>query len=50
VDRSGRRRVVRIDGDGRTTVVGRTTGRPLGMTVARDGRLLICTSPAASWL
>ena len=38
-------RVVRIDGDGRTTVVGRTTGRPLGMTVARDGRLLICTSP-----
>ncbi len=26
-------------------MVGRTTGRPLGMTVARDGRLLICTSP-----
>lgn len=27
------------------TVVGQVTGRPLGLTVARDGRLLICTSP-----
>lgn len=38
-------RVVRIGVDGSIAVVGRTTGRPLGMTVARDGRLLICTSP-----
>ncbi|MGY4710290.1 SMP-30/gluconolactonase/LRE family protein [Mycolicibacterium sp. CBM1] len=38
-------RVVRIDADGGTTTVGTTTGRPLGMTVSRDGRLLIATSP-----
>ena len=38
-------RIVRIDPGGITRVVGQTTGRPLGMTVARDGRLLICTSP-----
>lgn len=38
-------RVVRVDPDGGTTTVGTTMGRPLGMTVARDGRLLICTSP-----
>ena len=38
-------RIVRIDPSGATRVVGQTTGRPLGMTVARDGRLLICTSP-----
>jgi sugar lactone lactonase YvrE len=38
-------RIVRIDPNGATRVVGQTAGRPLGMTVARDGRLLICTSP-----
>ena len=38
-------RIVRIDPTGAVTVVGQTTGRPLGMTVAHDGRLLICTSP-----
>lgn len=38
-------RIVRIGEGGQVTVVGQTTGRPLGMTVARDGRLLICTSP-----
>ena len=38
-------RIVRIDGSGQVSVVGQTTGRPLGMTVAHDGRLLICTSP-----
>ena len=38
-------RIVRIEPGGATRVVGQTTGRPLGMTVARDGRLLICTSP-----
>ncbi len=38
-------RVVRIDPDGATRVVADTGGRPLGMAVARDGRLLICDSP-----
>ncbi|MFN0143094.1 MAG: SMP-30/gluconolactonase/LRE family protein [Mycobacterium sp.] len=38
-------RIVRIGPDGMVSVVGQTTGRPLGMTVAHDGRLLICTSP-----
>lgn len=38
-------RVVRIDPDGGTTTIATTAGRPLGMTVTRDGRLLICTSP-----
>ena len=38
-------RIVRIEPGGATRVVGQTAGRPLGMTVARDGRLLICTSP-----
>ena len=38
-------RIVRIGPDGAVAVIGQTTGRPLGMTVARDGRLLICTSP-----
>lgn len=37
--------IVRIDPGGETRVVGHTDGRPLGLTVARDGRLLICTSP-----
>ena len=38
-------RIVRIGPAGETTVVGHTAGRPLGLTVAHDGRLLICTSP-----
>lgn len=38
-------RIVRIGPDGAVRVVGEITGRPLGMTVARDGRLLICASP-----
>jgi sugar lactone lactonase YvrE len=37
-------RIIRIDPDGGTTVVADTGGRPLGMTVARDGRLLVCDS------
>jgi sugar lactone lactonase YvrE len=39
------RRIVRICPDGEATVVGETGGRPLGLAVARDGRLLVCTSP-----
>ena len=39
-------RIVRIDPAGSVEVIGTlTAGRPLGMTVARDGRLLICASP-----
>ncbi|MGX9790174.1 SMP-30/gluconolactonase/LRE family protein [Mycobacterium sp. MMS18-G62] len=39
-------RIVRVSPDGgETAVVGRTSGRPLGLAVARDGRLLVCTSP-----
>lgn len=38
-------RIVRIGADGEIRVVGQVTGRPLGMAVAHDGRLLICTSP-----
>jgi sugar lactone lactonase YvrE len=38
-------RIVRICPDGEATVVGETGGRPLGLAVARDGRLLVCTSP-----
>ncbi|CAN5532200.1 SMP-30/gluconolactonase/LRE family protein [soil metagenome] len=39
-------RIVRIDADGGApVVVGNTPGRPLGLAVGRDGRLLICTSP-----
>ena len=38
-------RIIRIGPDGAVTVAGRVSGRPLGMAVARDGRLLICTSP-----
>jgi len=38
-------RIVRIDPDGPVTVVGQIEGRPLGLTVGRDGRLLICSSP-----
>jgi sugar lactone lactonase YvrE len=39
-------RIVRISPNGgEPAVVAKTDGRPLGLTVARDGRLLICTSP-----
>ena len=38
-------RIVRTGPDGRVDVVGAVPGRPLGLTVARDGRLLICASP-----
>ena len=39
-------KIVRISPDsGATTVVGDTGGRPLGLGVARDGRLLVCDSP-----
>ena len=39
-------RIVRISPEsGETTVVGDTGGRPLGLHMARDGRLLICDSP-----
>lgn len=38
-------RIVRIDADGaNTTVIADTGGRPLGLHVARDGRILICDS------
>ena len=38
--------VVRLSPDGtEPEVVGNTGGRPLGLTVARDGRLLVCDSP-----
>lgn len=38
-------RIVRISpDDGATTVVANTGGRPLGLHVARDGRVLICDS------
>lgn len=37
-------RIVRISPDGEHTVVADTAGRPLGMHVARDGRVLICDS------
>ncbi len=38
-------RIVRIGPDGSTRVAGTVAGRPLGLAVAGDGRLLICTSP-----
>lgn len=38
-------RIIRLGPDGGPAVVGTTAGRPLGLAVARDGRLLICTSP-----
>jgi sugar lactone lactonase YvrE len=37
--------VVRISPDGEPTVVANTGGRPLGLAVANDGRLLVCDSP-----
>lgn len=53
VDASGRLwtgvddgRILRLDPDGQNaTVLANTGGRPLGLAVARDGRLLICDSP-----
>jgi sugar lactone lactonase YvrE len=39
-------RIVRISpGGGEPVVVGATGGRPLGLAIARDGRLLVCDSP-----
>lgn len=38
-------RIIRIEPSGQTSVVGAIGGRPLGMAVARDGRLLVCSSP-----
>jgi sugar lactone lactonase YvrE len=38
-------RIVRVSPAGEPAVVGRTPGRPLGLSVARDGHLLVCTSP-----
>jgi sugar lactone lactonase YvrE len=37
-------RIVRLTPDGDATVVADTGGRPLGLHVARDGRVLICDS------
>jgi sugar lactone lactonase YvrE len=37
-------RIVRVSVDGAATVVADTGGRPLGLHVARDGRVLICDS------
>lgn len=37
-------RIVRVTPDGAATVMAATGGRPLGMHVARDGRVLICDS------
>ncbi len=38
-------RIVRIAPDGSTRVTGGTGGRPLGLAMSRDGRLLVCDSP-----
>ncbi len=39
-------RILRLSADGtEPTVIADTGGRPLGLTVARDGRLLVCDSP-----
>lgn len=38
-------RILRISPDGGVSVVADTGSRPLGMHVARDGRLLVCDSP-----
>ncbi|BBY79813.1 SMP-30/gluconolactonase/LRE family protein [Mycolicibacterium pulveris] len=38
-------RIVRITPDGAVTIVAETGGRPLGLEVGRDGRLLVCDSP-----
>jgi sugar lactone lactonase YvrE len=39
-------RIVRVNADGgEPTVIANTGGRPLGLAVARDGRLLVCDSP-----
>ncbi|MBY0441283.1 MAG: SMP-30/gluconolactonase/LRE family protein [Mycobacteriaceae bacterium] len=39
-------RLIRVSADGTDVrVITRTGGRPLGLAVARDGRLLICDSP-----
>lgn len=38
-------RVLRIATDGHVSVEATVEGRPLGLAVARDGRILVCTSP-----
>lgn len=38
-------RIVRISPAGGATVIGETGGRPMGLALARDGRLLVCTQP-----
>jgi sugar lactone lactonase YvrE len=39
-------RIIRLTADGgEPTVIANTGGRPLGLAVARDGRLLVCDSP-----
>lgn len=38
-------RILRISPDGKVSVVADTGGRPLGLSVARDGRILVCDSP-----
>jgi sugar lactone lactonase YvrE len=38
-------RIVRISPSGEQAVVGDTGGRPLGLAVGNDGRLLVCDSP-----
>ena len=38
-------RILRITPDGTASVVATAGGRPLGMHVAHDGRILVCTSP-----
>jgi sugar lactone lactonase YvrE len=38
-------RIVRIPPEGQPSVVANTGGRPLGLAVARDGRILVCDSP-----
>lgn len=38
-------RILRISPGGDASVVATAQGRPLGMHVARDGRILVCTSP-----
>lgn len=38
-------RILKVPPAGPPMVVGSVPGRPLGLAVARDGRLLVCTSP-----
>lgn len=38
-------RILRITADGTAAVIATAQGRPLGLHVAQDGRILVCTSP-----